>query len=64
MEQLTHNQEVDYHAYCSKCINRDTDQGDDPCNECLTEFVNFESRKPVHFEEDLNIQANRRSAKK
>lgn len=42
---------VEYDKYCSKCKNKDLDDSDDPCNECLTTPVNLNSHKPICFEE-------------
>lgn len=36
--------------YCNKCVNKDLDEHEEPCNECLTETVNLYSHKPVKFE--------------
>ena len=42
---------VDFEQYCPKCKYRDTDEVMDPCNECLADPVNDDSRKPTRFEE-------------
>lgn len=45
-----HNKEVLYSEYCFKCKNANLDETEDPCNECLTTFYNFESSKPINFD--------------
>lgn len=40
---------VEFEKYCNRCRFRETYEGDDPCNECLSEPVNDDSRKPVRF---------------
>lgn len=45
-----HYKEV-YFTYCNTCKNKDVDQSDDPCHECLNEPVNLNSHKPVNYEE-------------
>lgn len=43
---------VDF-SYCDTCKHRDTYEGDDPCNECLTSPArDDDSRKPVMYSED------------
>lgn len=36
---------------CNNCKNRDLDQSDDICHECLQTPVNLHSRKPINFEQ-------------
>ena len=42
---------VEYEVYCPKCKYSELKDSDDPCNECLTEPINFASVKPIKFEE-------------
>lgn len=42
---------VDFGTYCNTCKHFDKNQNQEPCNECLTEPVNFYSHKPVKYEE-------------
>jgi len=44
--------EVDYNLYCACCVNYSKDEGDDPCNACLTESTNEDSHKPIYFRQD------------
>lgn len=46
------NKEVRYDVYCKICKNRDKDESEDPCFDCLQEVVNTNSKKPVCFVED------------
>ena len=43
---------VDYDIYCPKCKHKDLDSAEDPCDECLGQPWNTDSRKPVNFEEE------------
>lgn len=49
MEQRT--KLVNFDEYCPKCKNKDTNETEDPCNECLTYPANLDSHKPVNFKE-------------
>lgn len=42
--------EVRFDLYCPKCKHEKTDEGEDPCHECLNNGVNVYSRKPMNFE--------------
>jgi len=48
--------EVDYHEYCQKCLFKRKPQDEEPCNECLYNPGNEDSRKPVMFKEKLSIK--------
>ena len=41
---------VDFKKYCENCIYRDLNENDEPCDECLDNPVNTNSRRPVNFE--------------
>lgn len=43
---------VEFHSWCKRCKHFDKDENDDPCNECLNNGGNVESRRPVMFEEE------------
>lgn len=43
-----------YFTYCNTCKHRDKNETDDPCNECLTNFMRLYSHKPINYEEDEN----------
>lgn len=42
--------EVDFDVYCKTCKHKDTPEVKDPCNECLDQCWNEETRKPVKWE--------------
>lgn len=44
------NKIVFFDIYCHKCKHWDSDELEDPCNECLTYGGNFDSHKPVNYE--------------
>ena len=52
METLDHF--VEFDKYCKTCKFRDKNdkKGEEPCNECLDNPVNQDSRKPVNYKED------------
>ena len=43
--------EVNFEEYCKKCKYKDTEETDDPCNECLNQGFNIDSKKPINFKE-------------
>lgn len=43
--------EVYFNGYCHKCIHKDKDEAEEPCDECLENAVNEYSHKPVNFKE-------------
>ena len=43
--------EVFFEIYCPKCKNENTDESEDPCNDCLGYPYNIDSHKPIHFKE-------------
>ena len=45
--------EVDFEKYCKTCVDKDTDEVKDPCNECLSHTYNVQSAKPIHYSEDI-----------
>lgn len=51
MTQVSPDKEVYFGQYCSKCINKDKKEDEDPCYDCLSEPVNTNSHKPVYFKE-------------
>ena len=42
---------VRFDEWCSKCKHCTTDEVKDPCNECLDNPVNTNSKQPVMYEE-------------
>jgi len=44
--------EVYFGDYCKKCVNKNVEETEDPCNECLTSPVNLYSHKPIKFEDE------------
>ncbi len=47
----TRTKEADYHKYCRICKHAKVLETDDPCNDCLNQPYNIDSRKPINFEE-------------
>ena len=54
METIDHF--VEYDKYCKTCKFRDKkdEKGEDPCNDCLDNPINRDSRKPVNYKEDYD----------
>lgn len=44
---------VEFEKYCKNCKHKSVDdiKGEEPCNECLSNPVNLNSKKPVKYEE-------------
>ncbi len=40
---------VEYENYCKNCIHKNDPESTEPCNHCLDNPVNINSRKPVDF---------------
>lgn len=47
----TRTKECFYDVYCETCKYKNTEETDDPCNECLTFGYNIDSHKPRRYEE-------------
>lgn len=45
---------VEFYKWCSKCEHRNVAEADEPCNECLTYPVNYDSKRPVNYKEAKN----------
>lgn len=43
--------EVRFDIYCSKCKNAETPEGEDPCNICLAQGWNEDTKKPIMFKD-------------
>lgn len=46
-----HTKEVRFDIYCKTCKYSNTSQFNDPCNGCLSQPYNIDSRKPVNWKE-------------
>ena len=58
MDQITHEKIVDF-AYCGICKNQELTEMDEPCSTCIANPVNFESKKPIKYEEDpIKVKRN------
>lgn len=47
---------VKYDKYCSTCMFSKVKDTEDPCDECLNQPVNEDSRRPVNYKEDTNAK--------
>ena len=43
--------EVYFHEYCDKCEYGSEPESNDICDDCLAEYMNEHSHKPVNFKE-------------
>lgn len=46
---IGHTKEVYYNYWCRQCKYRDTEEIQDPCNECLTQGFNIDSHRPINY---------------
>ena len=46
----TRFKEVYFYNFCSQCINKEKEENESPCDECLEEPVNEYSHTPVKFQ--------------
>ena len=46
--------EVRFDEYCQKCKHLEKDAAEDPCWDCLNQGWNYDSHKPIMYEEDEN----------
>ena len=44
--------EVRFDLYCKTCAHLDKDPSEDPCWDCLNQGFNYDSHKPILYEED------------
>lgn len=51
MDVPNKDKEVYFFKYCPICINELTPEKEEPCCECLTQFFNTNSHKPIFFKE-------------
>ena len=47
----TIEKEVYFGKYCSTCKHEKVSEQDDPCYDCLNQFTNTYSHKPINWEE-------------
>ena len=47
--EISEEKEVYFGPYCRKCKYLALDGTEEPCNECMTNFYNMNSHKPVKF---------------
>jgi len=45
---------VEFYKWCSKCEHRNVAEAEEPCNECLTYPVNYDSKRPINYKEAKN----------
>lgn len=42
--------EVYFHEYCKKCKHEKLEDTETPCDECLSESLNWNTHRPVKYE--------------
>lgn len=50
---------VEFEKFCKDCRYYDKSETEDPCYECLTNPVNYNSRKPLMFKDALSKHDNK-----
>ena len=54
---------VDFGKYCKSCKHANKSEIEDPCFECMDEFINLHSDRPVKWEEsDEHKNSNNKEA--
>ena len=43
--------EVYFDQYCEKCKYKDIEETEEPCDECMGESTNWNTHRPVKYEE-------------
>lgn len=54
---------VEFENFCKYCIYKDTDECLDPCNRCLGEPVNVNSKRPVEFKPTKEFEQKQKAQK-
>lgn len=49
---MTNMKEVYFDQYCPTCANKDVNEADEPCNECLENPCMEDSHKPMNYKEE------------
>lgn len=47
---------VDFEKWCKSCIHNDESETNEPCNTCLDNPTNEDSRKPVNWKENDKVK--------
>ena len=51
-----HEKIVKFDWWCIRCKHFEKDESEDPCYDCLADPTNFESTKPIKFEEKEGLK--------
>lgn len=49
--------EVYFDQYCPTCKHSEATESDDPCWDCLSEPMNYDSHKPQYWEEEKSASS-------
>ena len=52
METKSRQKEVFFGKYCSKCLDKDKKEDEEPCETCLGAPSNTDSHRPIRFRMD------------
>lgn len=58
---MAETKEVYYDVYCKICEHEDTDDSENPCNDCLAHPCNWDSHKPMFWEENESAKSKKAS---
>lgn len=64
MEDGYNEKEVYFGQYCVRCRFRKLPENEEPCEECLTNPMRYDSHRPLKFEKGVTENARRNQASK
>ena len=56
MDNYISTKEVYYHHWCQFCVDKDTEETLDPCDDCLHYGWNEDSHRPVNFKKHPDVE--------
>lgn len=56
LSDFLEDKEVYFEEYCKKCIHKDLEESEEPCDECLVIQTNLYSHKPICYREKIFIK--------
>ena len=55
---------VAFDEFCPKCVNRDKDENEKPCDDCMDISAREDSKRPIHFTERRGTDDGRETERK
>lgn len=56
-----HEKIVDFARYCKLCDHWALKDFEEPCNDCLDNPTNLESKRPIHFKENYSDTSKKKT---